>query len=1011
MKRIPPTIKEKILLHLYEYKNYRHEMIVPYELCIPGISKILNLKQNVIRMEISQMKKRGENLIEEDIKHVRGVAKKRKVYFLTSKGYERAREIRERIMNMNTKVVLDNGRIIDIKLKEIGKHIHYKNPLIVAINNMDENGIIHLNIRKEKKKDIFVGREKEINYLWSVIEKLKNGGKIIFVTGEAGIGKTRLILEMRKEIMKRGYEFFWGRAYFDSSEPYLPFKEIFENYLNTGKDDNIKLLINVVKSLFYRESGMNVEDKKSFESQRNSMWWEISERIKDVASIRPLIIFIDDLQWADRSTLQLLLYLGDHLRDSPVLLIGAIREGENNEYLEDVLERMSRMNLYEELKLKGLKWKDTKEIIENIVGKENVPEEFINLIYRNTKGNPLFIRELVREMIDEGIIDPIKGKYPTKDELKIPRIIDQLVKRRIKLLNNKERKILEIGSVIGENIPYPLLLSISQIEEFELLDYVDNLISIGLWYEELNEEKLSFSHGLIQLAVYENIPKIKRKKLHLMIAEKMKKIYKENLNNYYSELAYHYERGGDNKNAVEYYVKAGEEAEKIYAHEDAISFYEKALELIHDYVKKSNIYTKLGDIYGVMGEYDKAESYYHKALKIIKENERKAKITMKIGDLHARRGNYKEAMKNYDNALRYLSEKSEIYASVYNSISWVYFELGKYYKAIEYANMAIEKSLNDKDKARGYHNIGTVYLNMGNYKLALQFLNKAVKIHKKLKNLKRLSVDYNNIGIVLQKMGNIDEALRYYEYSLKALEKVGDKDGLSAVYGNIGTLYFYKGEIDKALQYYEKSLYMNEKIGCKQGIGAILVNLGYGSMKKGDLKKATEFFENSLKIIEDIGDAYTISFAYKGLAELYLELKNIKLSIEYIKKSMEIANKIGSQYLLCEGYILLSYINVFQDNFKKGIEYGGIALSLAKEIESNIEIMKSYRVLGVAYREKGDYEKGEDYLKKAMNISEELGMKGEYAINLYELGLLYKKQEDEKWKETIEKARSIFKAK
>ncbi len=1001
-----PTIKERFLLHLYEYRNYRNEMIVPYELCVAGISKILNLKQNVIRMEISQMKKRGENLIEEDIKHVRGLAKKRKVYFLTPRGYERAKEIREGIMNMNTKIILDDGKIVDIKLREIEKYIPNRNSLIIAINKMDENGIIDFN-RKEKKKDIFTGRERELNYLRDVIKELEKGSKIILVRGEAGIGKTRLIFEMRKEIMKKGYEFFWGKAYFDSSEPYLPFKEIFENYLNTGKDENIKLLVNMANSSFYKDSGMRVEDRRSFESQRNSMWWEISERIKDIATIRPLIIFIDDLQWADKATLQFLLYLGDHLRNSPVLLIGTIREGENNEYLEDVLERMSRMQLYEELKLKGLKWRDAKEIIENIVGRKDVPNRFIDLIYRRTMGNPLFIREIIREMLEEGKIEREKGEYPKEGELKIPEMIEQLVQRRVKLVDTTGKKLLEVGSVIGENIPYNLLLSAAGMEEFELLDHVDNLINLGLWYEEPDEEKLSFSHGLIQLAVYENIPRIKRKKLHLMIAEKMEEIYKDNLNKYYSELAYHYERGGNYKNAVEYYMKAGEEAEKIYAHDVAIDFYERVLKLNTDKEKKFKIYNKLGEIYGIIGEYEKAEGYYRKVLEMV-EGEEKAEIKMKIGDLYEKKGEYEMAMRNYKDALNSLSENSALYPRIYNSISWIEKRRGNYESSIEYAKKAIEISDGDKDRARVYHNMGTVYLDMGEYEFALKFLNKAVEIHKKIEDLRGLGASYNNIGLIFTQMGNMNEALKYYEKSLNVMKKVGDIYAVGNIYNNIGAIYYYRGNLNKALEYYEKSLETQEKIGDKYGISLSLMNIGEVYLERGEIKKALEFFRKSLNISEDMGNKYTSADGYNNIGGAYLELGDTDKSIEYAYKSLKIATEIGSNYLLINNYVLLSKIHTHRGNFEKGVEFGEKALYLAREINSTMCIMDSYRVIGMAYGEKGEYEKGEEYLKKAMNISEELGIRGEHAKNLYELGILYKKKGDEKWKETIEKAKTIF---
>ena len=976
----------------------------------------------------------------------------------------------------------------------------------------------------------FVGREKEFGKLKKIIDDIESSkGRMVLLSGEAGIGKTRLVSEIIKEAEKRKFKIISGKCLSESLEPLFPIKEALRNSglahliyatppyvlsaylmneaglliakvereeeridsdifasmlqavgsfvqdsfsmmgkegggLNTLGYGNYRIIIqrhgriSIATVIQGKESEFLVEDMKNLlieigdtldfwdgdtekvmsyrakleyfiksgkyngkflvddpKIKQENLFDNILLGLKRISQEKPLLIFLDDLQWADPTSLNLIHYIVRNTKNDKIGIIGTYRyediiqkyDGKTHQ-LRTWMQNMSREDLFDEIRLNRFNLEETKRLIEIILKNSELKDEFYDKIYRETEGIPLYLIETIKLMIDEGNIAMEGGKWKIKgniEELGIPKKIYDVIRRRIDRLKEEDKEILEIASVIGEEFTTDILARVLDMRKIEILKRISNIEKKYMLICSYNRT-YKFSHEKIREVLYEDILPELREEYHRIIGESMEELHRENIDEYIEDIGYHYYKARDER-AGRYLVLAGNKAMENYANEEAIRFYEGAIEFIGE-EEKFEIYKKLGDVYAIIGEYKTSLEYYSKALKMAKNGDEIAKIKVRIGDLHEKKGEYKEAKKYYRDALNSLSEKSMVRAEIYNSISVVEDRRGNYENSIEYAKKAIEIADSDKERERGYHNMGTTYLGMGNYELALKFLNKAIEIGERIEDLRQLSADYNNIGIVYRKMGDIENALKYYKKSLKVVKKIGDIGEMGTIYNNMGVIYYKSGRLDEALKYFNNTLKIKEKIGDYYGACLSLHNIGGIHADKGDTKKALEFFRKSLDISKKIGDKWVTASTYQGISDTYLESEELDKSEEFVYKSMKIAREIGSKDILVDNYINLSYIYTHRGNFEKEIEFGEKALSLAREMNSKMDIMESYQAMGVAYREMGEYDKAFEYLKKALEISENLKMNVEYAKGLYQLGLVYKKKGDGKWVEIMKKALSIF---
>jgi class 3 adenylate cyclase/tetratricopeptide (TPR) repeat protein len=453
-----------------------------------------------------------------------------------------------------------------------------------------------------------VGRDGELDRLKLLVLKVINGeGAIVSVIGEAGIGKSRLIAELtHRDEMKR-VNFLLGRALsFGQNLSFHPLIDILRSWAGIADEDTAegsyqkleKAIRDVhpegVKEVFpfiatlmgIKLSGAYAERMEAVlgESLEKLIMKSLREVLVKAAALKPLVLVIEDLHWADLSSIELLGSLYRLAESNRILFISVFRpnyEETSERLLKTIRTRYAR--LATEIYLERLDGRECETLVENLLNTKDLPDRIMGLIAKQADGNPFFIEEVARSFIDDGIVERKNGRFHVTDKIDsvvIPETIHDVIMARVDKLDEQTKSLLKIASVIGRYFFYSILAAVARsIREID--DKLEYLKEVQIIRERRQRAELEylFKHALARESVYSSILLKTRKSLHLSIAQAIEKVFADRLNEFYGMLALHYSLGEDLGKAEEYLNKAGEEALKAAASSEAIHYYQEALKV------------------------------------------------------------------------------------------------------------------------------------------------------------------------------------------------------------------------------------------------------------------------------------------------------------------------------------------------------------------------------------------------------------------------------------------------
>jgi class 3 adenylate cyclase/tetratricopeptide (TPR) repeat protein len=496
-----------------------------------------------------------------------------------------------------------------------------------------------------------VGRDKELNQLEFQVQKAVDGaGSIVNIIGEAGIGKSRLVAELKKRDVIKKVNLFEGRAISTGRNlSFHPIIDLFKQWARIGEDDSgsaaLRKLETAIKRVYPEElhevlpfvatlmgmrlSGRYAERVKGIEGEalEKLIMKNVRALLTKATELNPLVIVTEDLHWADTSSIELMESLFRLAETQRIVFINVFRPGSKetgDRIVETIKERFPQY--YVEIMLEPLDERMSEALIDNMLNIKGLHHALIDQIVQRSGGNPFFIEEVVRSFIDEGAVVVKGGAFEVTekiDEMVIPHTINDVLMARIDRLEEKTRDLVKVASVIGRSFFYRILKEMAKT-----IKDIDNRLSylkeIQLIRERKRMEELEylFKHALAQEAAYESVLAQKRKELHLKVAGSIEKVFKKRLHEFYGMLAYHYSQGEDLDKTEEYMIKAGEEALSSSASSEALQYYQEALNL---YLKK---YGETADpekmamleknialaLYN-KGEFEDALDYFDRALK------------------------------------------------------------------------------------------------------------------------------------------------------------------------------------------------------------------------------------------------------------------------------------------------------------------------------------------------------------------------------------------------------------
>ena len=453
-----------------------------------------------------------------------------------------------------------------------------------------------------------VGREKDLDLLSLQVYRLINGtGGIVTVSGEAGIGKSRLMAELRRKEAVNKTMILEGRALsIGRSLSFYPIIDALKHWSQIREEDKDteaqRKLEKAIRAIHPEEvnevfpfiatlmgmklAGKHAQRMKGIEGEalEKLIFKNMREIIIKGSELRPTVIYIEDFHWVDTSSLELIEALFRLVEEYRILFIIVFRPGyaETGERIIKSIEENYPIH-WTRIDLEPLNEAESETLLSNLLRIKGLPLHIRDQILQRAGGNPFFIEEVVRSLIDEGAVVLKNGDYEVTEKVKqvvIPQSIHALIMTRIDRLDEATRNLVRMASVIGRNFFYRVLAEVaSNIEEIDRR--LDHLKEIQLIRERKRMEELEylFKHALAQEAAYESILIQKRKELHNKVARSIEKVFNERLHEFYGMLAYHYSMGEDLDKAEEYMIKAGEEAMKSAASSEALNYFQEALSI------------------------------------------------------------------------------------------------------------------------------------------------------------------------------------------------------------------------------------------------------------------------------------------------------------------------------------------------------------------------------------------------------------------------------------------------
>ncbi len=746
---------------------------------------------------------------------------------------------------------------------------------------------------------VLVGRERELGELMQSLDSVFDGkGTTVFVSGEAGSGKTRLVNEFLSMVKEKEIAVLLSWCLSDLAVPYFPFMEAFNSYFSAKKSED-EFTSPLQSRVQTRMTGVEqTEDeeaeikawlagpKQSGRSERlqnlTPQAWKdlavaaVTKALLSISAKKTVILFIDDLQWADSASLSLLHYISRSISAARVLILATYRseelgpdaEGRPHPLLE-TLRLMRREDLIKEIKLPQLDQADVAALAEKMVG-GSLHSELADRLAEESQGNPLFVVESLRMLSEHGSLVQDSGHWRLSiDEVGIPTKIKDIILRRVSMLKPNQRRILDLASVIGERFDVELLgavLGQDSLDVLETLNAVGQSSSLVCCEGSIYE----FDHAKSREAIYEEISPPLKKGYHERIAEKMEAKSKNIKDLPVNDLAYHYAQAGNKEKAVEYALAAGEDALARFSNAEAAKHYYYVLGAVSESPEHIGERTKalegLGDAFNADGLFDEALKTFEQLSSVAETGVLKLRALRKAFLCSYWLGDWAHS---HD-----LAAKAEEYA---NS------------DRLEYARLRVYRGF-----AAGI---------VGKTKEAVEDVEGALRVFEEEFSLRDVAAALAEIVFIPFWEVPIEVKLAAGLRSIALYEELEDLRGQMFAFGRLGRVFWEAGLFQEVEDIHDKSDRIAEKIGDYNEIALSFMTKGMRLEVGGDIRGAVAASLRAVEYAEKTNAYFTQNSCYGNLVREYALLGEIEHAEEYAKKidnlsgrELSIASKNETMY-------------------------------------------------------------------------------------------------------------------
>jgi class 3 adenylate cyclase/tetratricopeptide (TPR) repeat protein len=636
----------------------------------------------------------------------------------------------------------------------------------------------------------FVGRARDLDLLKQRFALARSGhGQVVSVVGEAGVGKSRLLHEFRREL--RAETFTWLEGQCSASGQAVPYQPILHglrtsfriDHDDTGPQIREKIrsgvrrlgldpdpAVPVLETLFGLEVSGAALQRLDPRMRRQRIFETIQALTVAGTQVRPLVVVVEDLHWIDTTSEEYLVQLVAGLTGMPLLLLTTSRPGYDLPWADQPHSAQVGLDLLEPLQVSAM--------VTNLLGVSETPADLAAVIWGKAEGNPLFVEEIVRSMLERGVLrrDAERVRWAGTANVDFPARIQDIVSARFDRLEEPVRRTLQVGAVSGRHFRMRVLSRVAEIPE-EVAAHVEALKRAELVHETqfFPELEYTFNHAIFQEVAYQSLLAPRRRQLHRLIGEALEEMASPAVSEHCNELAYHFSRADVADKAVKYLIDAGDRAAAAFSNREALALYRRALELGQggERTTEAELLHKLGTVSLLVGDAAASLRYVEGALEVY------------------------EALGDKRNVLRMHLDISRLSTDGYGDAA----QEDRARRHLEAVAASVETDADSLEKGLIYQRAAHLYLHRGQPSASLDWAHRAVDLFARLKIPMGTS-----LGTILSYTGRVDEGVAYNERNWEAVVTAGNPLVIAGLGHELAVTLALARDVPRARAWGEKAL-------------------------------------------------------------------------------------------------------------------------------------------------------------------------------------------------------------
>lgn len=822
----------------------------------------------------------------------------------------------------------------------------------------------------------FVGRKNSMAALLDAFDKVKSGsGQVVGLLGEAGVGKSRLLLEMRNMLPQGEYTYLEGRCLqYGGSMAYLPVLDILRSYFDIKEGDREFLikkkmedkiidldvkLKNVIPP-FQSLLSLKVDDEGFSKLEPKEKRERTFEALRDlmirVSQEKPLILTIEDLHWTDKTSEEFLGYLIGWLANTPIMLLLL--------YRPEYTHPWGSKSYYTKVGLDQLGTNSSSKLIKAILEEGEVTPELRQLILNRAAGNPLFMEEFTHTLLENGSIERKDERYVLSgkaSDIQVPDTIQGIIAARLDRLEENLKRTMQVASVIGRDFAFRILQTITGMRE-ELKSCLLNLQGLEFIYEKnlFPELEYIFKHALTQEVAYNSLLLKRRKEIHEKIAQAIEELYPDRLEEFYEMLAYHYSRTENVSKACHYLKLSGDKALGNFSPSEAVQFYREAASLLRDQPESQDNSRVRLEILQAMAYPLRPLGYPEGSVEFLEEGENLARD---LGD--------RKALAHFQTNI-----------GIYYLMSG-----GDPAKGREYIERGLEESeLTEEVEiiVPTTYELIVSYSAEGAFSRSCQVAPKVIALmeqtHTEHKRFDRpaniYSILHGFYGQSLAATGNFTEGEGFLDKGLSFARDIDNPMSIAMIEMLYGTFYLFKGDAENQVKHYRSSIEYLEKSQMTFFLGIVWAWLGGAYLYSGQTDTALRYAQKGLEMHTDLGLPIFLGSIHSILSEIHLGLGNLEKALVHAEQAVDLSRKNNERFFEAEAMIMLGRVIAASDRTKfeeaRDLMFQGISLFDLLEVRPRYAVGLLW--LGELYVDAGQKEEALENLKKAEGLFQDMEM-------------------------------------